>query len=335
MHLISTKTAWMMGIAVLLAVGLSIGIWFTPGREMGTAHRRTIPPATAATTQATEALRIALIPERDIFAQRRRYKALSEYLARRLDRPVELVSLNTYQAVLQEFAEKQIDGAFLGSFVSVLAIDRYGAQVLVKPELPGPITTYRGVIFVPESSPVRRIEDLAGKSLVLLKATTAADLFPVSELNARGMLGSELAPRILWVGTHDEVINEVMSGRADAGAVKDLVLDDLLRIHKSWNIRRLAVGEPAPNNALVVRADLDAGIRQQLRSLLLEMNGSPEGQAALGTFEANRFVPCEVAEYQAIYDRVEQLGPNWSRLEVSGPPPAKRGAAVAGDGADR
>ena len=49
-----------------------------------------------------------------------------------------------------------------------------GAKVLVKPTSDvGKPSTYRGVIFVRDDSPLRSLESLAGKTIVLVRATAA------------------------------------------------------------------------------------------------------------------------------------------------------------------
>ena len=75
-----------------------------------------------------------------------------------------------------------------------------------------------------------------------------------------GILGKPNAFKPLWVGTHDDVVSEVMAGRADGGAVKNLRLDVLLKEHPDWKIRRLAEGKEVPNNALLVRSDVADGL---------------------------------------------------------------------------
>ena len=101
-----------------------------------------------------EPVRIGLIPERDIFRLRKRYKVLAEYLSTKLDRPVTLSTTNTYDGMLRDFGDRKIELAFAGSLVAALAIDRQDARPLLKPELPGGISTYHGVVFVRADSPV-------------------------------------------------------------------------------------------------------------------------------------------------------------------------------------
>ena len=270
------------------------------------------------------ALRIGVIPERDIFAQRRRYLALGDYLSGQLDRPVKFVTLRTYQAAFHDFASQEIDAAFLGSMAALLSIDRFGAQVLLKPELAGQITTYHGVIFVRGDSPIERVADLAGRSIAMVKTTTAGELFPLLQMKQAGLLNGPEPPQIAWSGTHDEVILDVIEGHADAGAAKNLRLDAFVAAHPEQPVRRLAESDPVPNNALILRADLADELGPELARVMLRMDQDAEGRQALAAFGAVRFVPCRAEEYAPICAMVEQLGPMWAQLGVTGPAPTRQ-----------
>jgi phosphonate transport system substrate-binding protein len=267
-------------------------------------------------------LRLGLVPERDIFEQRRRYRALAGYLSQRLGQPVDLVTLGSYQQILHDFRNKQVDAAFLGSFVAVLAVDRFGAVVTVKPELVGGVSTYRGVIFVPEKSPLKSLDDLAGRNIVMVRATTAGALFPADELNRRGLLAGPRAVNIAWVGTHDDAILDVLDGRVDAGAAKDLRLDQIQREHPDKPLRRLAVSAPVPESALTIRADLAATLGPRLSAVLLNMSSDPDGRAVLAGLGAQRFVPCTMDQFRPIYDMAAETASVWNVLGIDGPPPA-------------
>lgn len=315
------RVTWIIltGVLVVLAVGVAIWLSRLPRDGSPEAPGEPSTPAVQAA-----ALRIGLIPERDIFAQRARYRALGDYLASKLNRPVELVTNNTYEGVLDDFASDRVDAAFLGSLVAVLAMDRHGAQVLLKPELPGGVTTYRGVILVGPDSAIRSVEDLAGHSIAMVKATTAGDLFAVFEMTRRGLLSSATPPQIVWVGTHDAVMQEVAAGRVDAGSAKNLRLDAYEAENPDRRFRRLAISEAVPNNALVLRAEAADEIGPLLADVMFQMDGDPEGRRTLAAFGAVRFVPCGAEEYEAIYVMVDVLGERWSALGVSGPPPSRR-----------
>jgi phosphonate transport system substrate-binding protein len=309
--------AWIILAAALVCLTLAVIIWL--GGD-------TLSPGVDAAggvdaSTAREPLRIGLIPERDIFEQRRRYEALASYIASVLGRPVELVTNNTYEGVLDDFATGQVDAAFLGSFVAVLAMDRYDARVLVKPETPAGVTTYRSVLFTRADAPIGSIEELAGRSIAMVKATTAGDLFPIHVMVQGGLLDAAAGVDFRWVGTHDAAIQEVVEGRTDAGAAKDLRLIAYEQSHPVVRLRRLEVGPSVPNNALFAGALMPEELAEGLATMLTTMHDEPAGRTTLETFGAGRFVPCEANEYEAIYQMVEGLGDDWSKLGVSGPPP--------------
>jgi phosphonate transport system substrate-binding protein len=313
-----TNRLTLAAAVTVAAVATVVAMLWLGGTEPAGTDRATAQPASG-----IEPVRIGLIPERDIFEQRRRYMALADYISAKLGRPVELVTSRTYDNILDDFRQGRLDAAFLGSLMTVLTVDRLDARVLVKPRLAGGIESYRGVIFVAEDAPVQNVEDLSGRSIAMVRATTAGNLFPIYELMRRGLLPEDSPPPIVWVGTHDEVLLEVLAGRADAGALKDLRLESYLGSHPEVKVRRLASSDPVPENALVIRADVADSLGRQLQALLLGMVDEPQGRQALADFGAERFMPCAIQEYEAVYMMIDRLGEHWRRVGVEGPPPRR------------
>lgn len=307
-----------VGLIILLGVGLLIWLGMMPVGQWNSKSA-----ASDSARLGRPAIRIGLIPERDIFEQRRRYRALGDYVAAELGRPVELVTANSYENIIRDFGDRQIDAAFLGSLVAVLAVDRMNAQILVKPELPDKVSGYRGLVFVPSDSPVKSFDDLQGRTIAMVRTTTGGNLYPMYELFQRGLLNSAKPPKVLWVGTHDDVILEVAQGWADAGALKDLRLDEYEKTHAGQKFRRLGHSEMVPENGLVVRADIAPEIAESLRQTLLKMDSTAAGRKALQAFGAARFLSCQIGEYKAIYDMSEALAPVWEQTGIGGRPPKR------------
>lgn len=272
---------------------------------------------------STEVIHIGIIPERDIFAQRRRYLALAKYAERNLNQTVDLMTANTYLGVLADFESNRLDAAFLGSLVAVLAMDRDNAMVSIKPMSPNGVSTYRGVIFVRDDSPLQNLNDLRGETIAMVRSTTAGDLYPIYELKRNNLLHVEDQPKILWVGTHDAVIRTVVEGNCDVGAAKDLRLDAYSAAPDAVAIRRLAVGPPVPNNALVLSSK-SAGTRTgiALTELLLSMHELSGGKKVLAELGIRQFTPCSPLEYQPIMEMIDFLGDDWSALGIDGQEPA-------------
>ncbi|MBL1218515.1 MAG: phosphate/phosphite/phosphonate ABC transporter substrate-binding protein [Planctomycetes bacterium] len=279
----------------------------------------------------TRPLRIGLVPERDVFAQHKRYQVLGDYLGERLGCRVQLRTSISYQAVLADLEDGSIDAAFLGSLVAALAIDRYGAKPIARPVLANNVSTYRGVLFVPTDSPITSVQGLAGRTVAGVQATTAGCLFPLAMIRQAGIgIGTGREPQFRWVGTHDDVLLEVLSGRVEAGAAKDLRLDALLAARESDDspIRILAVSDKMPNNALLVSASMDSAVSNRLFETLTTMSEFERGATVLSSFGAVRFIPCSESEYRPVYDFVGQIGTDWVLTGIPGPAP--RRSAVRG-----
>jgi phosphonate transport system substrate-binding protein len=297
------------------------------------------PAAAAAQVEASAAkapLRLGLVPERDIFAQRHRYRQLADYMAARLEQPVELVTLGSYEQILGDFADRQVDAAFLGSLVTVLAADRLGARVVVQPiAADGAPSVYHGVIFVREDSPLRSLSDLRGKTIVMVRATSAGSLFPLCELRHAGLLDGPGATKITWVGTHDDAVLDVIDGKADAGAAKDSRIEQVQR-ERSVALRRLATSVAVPENALMVRGDLADQLAPRLSSVLTQMSSDDEGKKVLTGFGAAGFAASSLSEYRPVYEMCGDVNdPCWALQGIAGPaphwpvtPPATQAAAV-------
>jgi phosphonate transport system substrate-binding protein len=282
---------------------------------------------TGPTTSAPAQLRIGLIPERDLFQQRKAYQALALYLQKHnpFSPSVELLTTSSYAGLLKDFEENRIDIAFAGSLVSVLAADRFDVHVLLKsesPRAPGKYeSTYSGVLFVREDSPAKSVAGLAGKRVAGVRTTLGGAIFPLYLLQQRP---DSQAFDLIWSGTHEDVLREVAAGNVDAGAVKNTRLEAFERQHPDVKFRRLAQSGDVPDNALLVRRDFDPARREALITSLRAMNNNPEGQAVLAGLGIRSFLPCTLAEYASLYDMIDKLGPHWKRLAIDGPAPRRR-----------
>ncbi len=224
--------------------------------------------------------------------------------------------VNTYEGILHDFAEKKIEAAFVGSLVAVLAMDQLGIQPLVKPELPDGVSSYHGVIFVRDDSDIYKIEQLKGRSLAMVRATTAGHVFPGCVIMRLGLYDGLDQPRIIWSGTHDDVFAKVMEGDAEIGAIKNLRLDALTRAHPQLKIRIITTGKSVPSNALVLRSDVAKESADEFSRILLAMADNTQGREALQAMGAVRFIPCSQQEYVSVYQMIECIRQVWDKIGV-------------------
>jgi phosphonate transport system substrate-binding protein len=257
---------------------------------------------------------IALLPERNVFDQKKRYQPLQDYLTAAIGRPVAFKLLDNYQAIFAEILERRVDGAFFGSMNGAIAQLKGGVEILARPvELSG-VSTYTGVIFAKLDSGITRdVATWKGKRVALVnKVTTAGYLYPLSLLRLAGYRGEpeKFFKKISFTGSHDAAILAVFNGEADLGACKNTIYDEYVGRHHEVqrNIAVIATSVQVPSNGLGVRPDLDPELKRRLREALLAMHAREDGQRVLRKFQAQRFVQTTLKDYEPVFAMAREAG---------------------------
>lgn len=262
---------------------------------------------------------IGLIPEQNIFKQIERYRPLADYISKKADINIELKVLTRYGNIINNFISLNMDGAFFGSFTYSLAHSKLGVEVIARPEKIDGTSTYHGLIFVRKDSGIKKAKDMKGKRFALIdKATTAGYLLPMHYFRENGIKDYKtFLKEAYFAGTHENAILDVLNKKADIGAAKNTVFErlanndpriknDLFVIKKSMDV---------PENAMAVRKNLDASIKNKLKKVLLEMHTDPEGRDILKNFGARRFIETTDSDYEPVYKYAEEIGLNLATYE--------------------
>lgn len=278
----------------------------------GCSDREESPPPSPEPGFSVNTLRIGLIPEHDIFSQKNRYEPLAAYLSRKLGVRIELQILSRYGNIIDNFVSNKLDGAFFGSFTGALAIRKLGVAPLARPEYLDGSSTYYGLILVRQDSNIKTCQDMKGKRFAFVdKATTAGWLLPLHYFIECGISDYHRWFReTYFAGTHEDVIYDVLNGKADIGAAKNTVFSRLAKqdpaIESSLNI--LATSPKVPANGLAVRRDLGAQLKSKLKQTLLDMDQDPDGRVVLENFGAVRFIDTTVKDYDPVFQFADHIG---------------------------
>ena len=283
------------------------------------------PPPTPPPQAAAPAITIALLPERNVFEQRKRYQPVQEYLSAAIGQPVAFKLLDNYQVIFTELLERRVDGAFFGSMNGAIAQLKGGVEILARPvDLQG-VSTYAGVLFTNGGSGITvKPSTWKGKRVALVnKATTAGYLYPLSLLRLSGYRGEPESyfKQMTFTGSHDAAMLAVFNGDADFGACKNTVYDEYVRVHPEVgrNLTVLGISAHVPSNGLGVRPDLPRQLKQRLREALLAMDSREDGQRALRQFQAQRFIPTSMSDYEPVFAMARQAGldlADWPLREI-------------------
>ncbi len=237
------------------------------------------------------------------------YSPLLDYLARRLDRPVELLQRATYAEINELVRTGQADIAFVcgGAFVEG---EREGyMELLVVPEMEGK-TTYHALIIVPADSPFGSLLDLRGRRFAFTDPlSNSGRLYVQYRLAQMGETPETFFKDVIYTYSHDNSIRAVDQGIVDGATVDSLVFNALVRADPDLQ-RRLRVVETSPPFGIppvVVHPELDASLKETLRRALLEMHTDPQGRGALAHLYVDRFVLPDPRAYDSIREMASSV----------------------------
>ena len=265
-------------------------------------------------TDNEKILRLVIVPEKNIFEQRRRYKYITDYLSSKMDMSFILEIMPSYGNISEAFIKGKADAGFFGSFSYVLTHAKAGIEAIARPLWLNNDSTYRGYIFTRKDSNIETVKDMKNKSLVLVdKATTAGYIFQIFYFKYYSIDNIEdYFSKVTFANSHDAAAWAVYTGEADIGGAKNHIFNSLMEEYPGFreNMKVLIESPEVPSNCLAVRKDLNPAIKLRIKTLLLSMHENPEGRKALKNFNATKFIKTGNDDYKVLYNMVKQLGIN-------------------------
>jgi len=261
---------------------------------------------------AKEKFYLGLIPEHDLFSQKKRYLPLVQYIAGKTGLDIKIKVLSRYGNIIENFNANELDAAFFGSFTGALAIKKIEVEPLARPLWIDGTSTYFGMIFVRKDSGIKNASDMKGKRFAFVdKATTAGWLLPLHyfkdiAINDYRTWFSET----YFSGTHEDAIYDVLDGRADIGAAKNTVFNRLAKIDGRLlsELQILKTSIEVPANTLAVRKGLADSFKKKLKDIMLQMNQTEQGRGILHEFGAQGFVETSQKDYEPVFNYSSQVG---------------------------
>jgi phosphonate transport system substrate-binding protein len=276
------------------------------------------PACYGAETQAqsddAQTLRLLLVPEKNSFEQRRRYKYITDYLSRKMEMNVIVEMMANYGEISVAFQNGRADAGFFGSFSYILTHAKTDIEPIARPVWLDGSSTYRGFIFVRKDSGIESVKDMKNKSLVLVdKATTAGYIFQRFYFAYNGISNMEnYFSRISFARSHDAAAWAVYTGEADIGGAKNHIFNSLKEEYPDFREQMMVLAESpeVPSNGFAVRKDLNPAVKLRLKTLLLTLHETAAGQQVLNNFGALKFIETTDNDYEVLYNMVRELGIN-------------------------
>ncbi len=196
------------------------------------------------------------------------YQPIMDYLSESTPYYFELTLGKTYQDAVNHLEKNMVQISSLGAVTYVQARSSFNATPILKPLNESGEAFYRSLIIVRDDSDIKSIADLEGRSFAFASEySTSGNLLPRYALKKYGFSLDRFS-HFVNLKHHDSVTKAILSGKYDAGAVKDIIGQRYL----NKGLRVLYTSEPIPSVPLVVNTDLDQQVVEAIKKSLLAIN---------------------------------------------------------------
>lgn len=183
------------------------------------------------------------------------------------DLHVTVETFPSYDDAFEMLKTHKADLMLAGSVKYVQAHDEIGAIPVVV-EAP---KWLESVLFVAKDSPITSVAQLKGKRFAFgYKGSTTTFLLPLLLLSKYHLRPGDLGKEVFIGPEQDSIVNAVVSGAADAGAIATVVFD----AHKD-RIRALDTSERVPGGTIIARKDIDPALLTMLRQRMIAYKPPP------------------------------------------------------------
>jgi len=206
-----------------------------------------------------------------------KFQPLMDYLTDKTPYNFELVLQKTYDDTVIALGEGRINMAFLGPLTYLHAKADYQVIPLLKGITEKGDPFYNSVIVTKKNSPFKQLSDLKGQSIAFASLkSTSGNLIPRYLLAENGIHLREIKDFNNF-NYHDSVVKQVLKGIYDAGAVRESVAEKYI----PQGLEIIAKSGPIPTGPLVISPLTSYTVVEMIKTVLLDMNKTEQGQAVL------------------------------------------------------
>lgn len=252
-------------------------------------------------------LRFGVSPFASVAEQKAQFGPLCDWLGQTLGVPVVLQKAASYQTLVQQLADGEVDFALLSPLSYVHARDREPRLELVARTLGFGAPEYSAFLLVRSDDPAQTLADLQNRRIAWVDPFSAAGyLFPYASMLEQGLAPEQLFAEQQFAGTHMAALTALIKGRADVAAVSSGTLS-LLRDQGALEsfaggVRILAKAGRIPYDAVVVGPRLGRAAARKIGAAFMALSTrNAEGrQILLRTWGLSGWMPADDLAYDSV-----------------------------------
>lgn len=245
---------------------------------------------------ATNPLRISMIPTTDPTKVMRQNHPLLAYWQKQTGRTPELTIPTNYAAVVEALVNNKVDIAYLGGFTYVQAAARAGVKPLVQRVAD---QQFHSLFITPAHSRIHSLSDLHGQFVFGDVNSTSGHLMPLYYME-HAKVDPKVIRGAIFSGAHDATALAIANGRAEAGAMDELVYRKMLATGqlKPDTVRVFYTTPTFFDYVWVANRNLDPKAADAFANSMLALRpDDPAQKTLLQILNAQHYVPAHDADY--------------------------------------
>jgi phosphate/phosphite/phosphonate ABC transporter binding protein len=198
-----------------------------------------------------------------------RFQPLMDYLSTAMGRRFDLQISSHFDEAMAQMKGGELDFCFMTSVTYIDAHREAAAEAVARIMRNGK-PVHRSVIFVRDDSTVTQVEDLKGRSMAFVDQHSASGfIIPRVLLRQAGIELENLAYHN-FLGYHEDVVEAVLKGDFDGGAV----MEDSFDASSVRGLRAVAYSDEVPQFSIVASREAEPAVRRQLYDALMALTKS-------------------------------------------------------------
>lgn len=269
-------------------------------------------------------IRIGLLGGENDADRLARYGGYRKLLEDTFQVPAKMLMAADYAGVIQAFAAKQVEVAYMSpaAYAAAWLESNGDVEPLVTAQEQDGSTSYHSVMYVRADSGITSLEQMKGHSLAWADPNSASGyLIPRAEFRAQGIDPETYFSRTGFAGGHEQAVVAVLNHQYDAGVTWTSGLGDASEGYTRGALRSMVdkkmldmkdlrivwKSRPIQNGPLTVRKSTPDAFRQDMLAFHLALpQAHPDIYHAVDMGKSKGWVPVQQADYQMFIDMLKQ-----------------------------
>jgi phosphonate transport system substrate-binding protein len=241
------------------------------------------------------------------------YQDTIDYMADKLGMPVDMVYRKTYDEMDRMLEKGEVDAAFICSSPYVEDKRKFGAELLVVPQVDNTVF-YKSYIIVHKDSDIRTFEGLKGKTFAFTDPkSNSGKLYPVYRLAKEGHSPEDYFKKYIYSYSHNKSVELVAKKVVDGAAVENLIYHFIDKKGSPY-VNQTRIIEKSPDFGIppmVTTPKVSTFLKEKIKEVLVRMHEDRIGRKILSEMLIERFIEASDSNYDSVRE-MESFVSNFS-----------------------